>query len=137
VEKVSRRTFVKKSSLALAGVGLAPYALTEPVSLTPKPMFIHHVFFWLKNPTSKEDKARLLKGLQSLTKIETIKMAHIGVPADTNRGVIDASYALSELFIFDNRADQDVYQEHPLHKKFIEECGHLWEKVVVYDSVDA
>ena len=133
MEKLSRRAFVEKSTVALAGAGLPAAVPAENL----KHMFIHHVFFWMKNPKSQEDKARLLKGLQSLTKIESIKMAHIGVPADTNRGVIDTSYAFSELLIFNDRAAQDVYQEHPIHKKFVEECSHLWEKVIVYDSVEA
>ncbi len=100
-------------------------------------MFVHHVYFWLKNPASKEDHARLLKGLQTLTKIETIKTVHIGVPADTNRPVIDTSYQFSLLLIFDNRKDQDAYQNHPTHLKFVEECSNLWTKVIVYDSVNA
>ncbi|MCA1758894.1 MAG: Dabb family protein [Bacteroidales bacterium] len=29
-----------------------------------------------------------------------------------------------------------MYQVHPLHVKFVEENSHLWDKVVVYDSVD-
>ena len=37
---------------------------------------------------------------------------------------------------FDSVADQEAYQPHPLHKAFIERCGHLWEKVVVYDITD-
>jgi hypothetical protein len=99
-------------------------------------MFVHHVFFWLKNPESAEDKSQLVDGLRKLSAVETIESCHIGQPADTNREVIDRSYAVSWLLLFRNKADQDVYQVHPLHLKFIEECAHLWQKVVVYDSVD-
>ena len=35
-----------------------------------KNMFIHHVYFWLKNPESKEDFAKLVKGLEALSKVE-------------------------------------------------------------------
>jgi hypothetical protein len=99
-------------------------------------MFIHHVYFWLKNPETEADKAQLVDGLKKLSAVETIDSFHIGQPADTNREVIDRSYAVSWLLLFKNKADQDVYQVHPLHLKFIEECSHLWQKVVVYDSVD-
>lgn len=98
--------------------------------------FVHHVYFWLKNPGSEADKAQLVDGLKKLSAVETIDSFHIGQPADTNREVIDRSYAVSWLLLFKNKADQDVYQVHPLHLKFIEECSHLWQKVVVYDSVD-
>lgn len=97
--------------------------------------FIHHVFFWLKNPDSKEALDELIEGLKKLSKAPTIKDFHIGKPANTNRGVIDASYSVSWLVLFENAEDQDIYQTDPIHLKFIEECSQLWSKVVVYDMV--
>jgi Stress responsive A/B Barrel Domain len=99
-------------------------------------MFIHHVYFWLNNPESAADLEQLKKGLQTLTVIETIGMYQIGVPATTNRDVIDRSYSVSWMLMFDNLEDEEVYQHHPLHKKFVADCSHLWSKVIVYDSVD-
>lgn len=99
--------------------------------------FIHHVYFWLQHPDSSEDKARLIEGLRSLVNIPGIRMSHIGTPADTNRDVIDVSYAVSWLVVFDDRATQDAYQEDPVHLKFVEDCSHLWTRVLVYDSVSA
>lgn len=97
----------------------------------------HHVFFWLKNPDSKEDLRSLIEGLKTLEKIESVRKLHVGVPASTEqRPVVDSSYSASELIFFDDVAGQNVYQDHPVHKKFIEQCSHLWEKVVVYDSLD-
>jgi len=63
-------------------------------------------------------------------------MYQIGAPATTSRDVIDRSYSVSWFLMFDNLEDEEVYQHHPLHKKFVEDCSHLWSKVVVYDSVD-
>ena len=94
----------------------------------------HHVYFWLKNPGNEADTAKLIEGLQTLLKIPKLKMAHIGKPADTNREVIDRSYAVSWLLFFDSAADEAVYQNHPDHLKFIENYSHLWSKVIVYDS---
>ena len=99
-------------------------------------MFIHHVYFWLKKPDSKEDKAKLMEGLRKLSKVKTIKSFHIGQPAATNREVIDRSYSISWCLFFDSAADQDSYQSDPVHLKFVEECSMLWSKVIVYDSVD-
>jgi hypothetical protein len=134
---VTRRKFLKHSSFTLAGAGMVSLLPFEASAQKPTTMFVHHVYFWLKNAGSQEDQAHLLKGLQSLKKIETIKMSHIGVPADTNREVIDTSYQFSLMLIFDNRKDQDTYQNHPVHLKFVEDCSNLWTKVIVYDSVDA
>jgi Stress responsive A/B Barrel Domain len=97
--------------------------------------FVHHVYFWLKNPGSTEDRAALTAGLQGLTTIGTIKESHIGRPAGTSRDVIDASYALSWLALFATAEDQDSYQTDPIHLQFVKECAHLWSKVVVYDSI--
>jgi len=99
-------------------------------------MFIHHVYFWLKNSGNKEDKAKLIEGLKKLSKVSTIKKFYIGQPAATRRDVIDSSYDLSWLLFFDNAADQDSYQTDPIHLKFVEECSALWNTVVVYDSID-
>lgn len=100
-------------------------------------MVIHHVYFWLKNPNSKEDLAKLLDGLRTLSKIETVRQIHIGVPASTEkRPVVDSSYSASELLFFDDLYGQKTYQDHPIHKKFVENCSHLWEKVIVYDTLE-
>lgn len=97
--------------------------------------FVHHVYFWLKEPVTPEVKTRFEQGLKNLVTIETIVDFHLGVPAGTNRDVIDYSYTYSLLTIFKNKADQDIYQTHPTHLKFIADCQELWGKVVVYDSI--
>jgi Stress responsive A/B Barrel Domain len=107
------------------------------MEIKDKKQLVHHVFFWLKNPDSKEDLAKLLAGLQTLRNIETIRKIHIGVPASTEkRPVVDSSYHASELMFFDDLAGQKVYQDHAIHQKFIADCSHLWDKVIVYDSLD-
>lgn len=98
-------------------------------------LFIHHVYFWLEQPQSKEDHAALLKGLQALSKVPSIQQFHIGLPASTNRDVIETSYAFSWLAVFNTKEEQDAYQVDPIHLRFVETCKHLWKKVVVYDSV--
>lgn len=98
-------------------------------------MLVHTVFFWLKNPSNTSDSAALRAGLDELTKITLIKTAMVGVPAPTRRPVIDSSYDFSITFIFETEADQDTYQTHPDHLKFVETCAHLWERVLVYDAV--
>lgn len=105
--------------------------------MTAKDVFIHHVYFWLKNPSSTEDLEKLLDGLDKLSKVKTIKMFHIGKPAATNRPVIERSYAVSWFCLFDDAAGQEAYQVDPIHLKFVEECQHVWDKVIVYDSIDA
>jgi len=120
-------------------VGATTSAIANSHSMQSKnkKQLSHHVFFWLKNRDSKEDLNKLIAGLRTLEKIESVRKLHIGVPASTEqRPVVDSSYSASELIFFDDVAGQDIYQEHPIHKKFVEQCSHLWEKVIVYDSLD-
>jgi Stress responsive A/B Barrel Domain len=101
-----------------------------------KNVFLHHVFFWLKNTDSIADRNKLVEGLVKLSAVKTISNFHIGKPADTNRDVIERGYAVSWFVQFANADDQAAYQTDPIHLKFIEESKHLWSKVTVYDAVD-
>jgi hypothetical protein len=128
----SRRTFI----VAAATLAATNAGASAAVNVYPK--LVHHVFFWLKNPEAKEDLARLLEGLRTLAKIETVRGAHFGVPASTEkRDVVDNSFSASEMLFFDDLAGQKAYQDHPIHKKFVADCSHLWERVVVYDALAA
>ena len=98
--------------------------------------FIHHVFFYLKD-TSAANVKSLVEGLQKLSAASMIRQFHIGVPAETYRDVVERSYGVSWLVLFDSAADQESYQTEPMHLDFIAQCSHLWNKVVVYDSVNA
>ena len=99
-------------------------------------MFVHHVYFWLKNTGSVEDREALIAGLRKLSKVRTIREFHIGAPAGTSRDVIDTSYSVSWMLMFDTPEDQESYQVDPIHLQFVKECSSLWSKVVVYDSID-
>lgn len=132
-----RRRFLHQAAIVTAMAALPTFGKGKDKKNPGKNMFVHHVYFWLKNPDSREDLARLVEGLQKLSKVKTIRMFHIGRPADTNRDVIDRSYAVSWLLLFDSPEAQESYQKDPIHLQFIEECSPLWKKVVVYDSVDA
>ncbi len=97
--------------------------------------FVHTVYFWLNNPDSDADHDKLYKGLKMIKEIEHIQQGYIGVPAPTDREVIDSSYDFAITFIFEDMEAEQAYQTHPTHLKFVEEYNHLWDRVVVYDAV--
>jgi hypothetical protein len=134
----NRRNFIKKTATGTAMAGLI--SLSNQVSageIKITGALVHHVFFWLNEPENKEHLKQLLDGLNQLIKVETIKMSHIGLPASTEeRDVVDHSYSVSYIAFFDSKEDQDIYQTHPIHLKFVEENSNLWNKVAVYDSTD-
>jgi len=132
MSKSTRRKFLASASLLSLAPAIEAFSMKKD-----KKVVVHHVFFWLKNPDSKEDLAKLIAGVKSLSKIETIKYIHVGVPASTEkRDVVDNSYSVSELMFFDTLEGQKVYQDHPIHQKFIADCSSLWDKVVVYDTIN-
>lgn len=99
--------------------------------------FVHQVYFWQKNVGSKTDLAQLTIGLRTLQKIDVITGFHIGTPAPSQDPDIDCSYSVSLLVCFNNAEDEKLYQAHPIHLKFMEDCGHLFNRVRVYDSLQA
>lgn len=133
MEKQSRRKFLAVGSLATLGAATSAIALTPPKKNVT---LVHHVFFWLKNPDSAEDATKLIEGIETLSKIKSLRMFQIGLPANTpSRPVIDTTYNVSLLTSFDDVAGHNQYQDHPIHLKFVETYSNLWEKVVVYDSM--
>jgi plasmid stabilization system protein ParE len=133
----NRRNFVLKVATSMAATGFL--SLPKPAGaaeVTIKNTFVHHVFFWLKEPSNEQACAQFEKGLQELITIPLIQSSHIGKPVESSREVVDDSFTYSYLIFFSNKEDQDTYQTHPIHLKFVEECKHLWEKVIVYDAMD-
>ncbi|MBV7531373.1 Dabb family protein [Chitinophaga sp. sic0106] len=134
MSKSNRRKFLGTAAALCAGAATAsarPLATAD----NPKPL-IHHVFFWLKNPGSKQDRDKLIEGVKTLKGIETIRKIYAGTVADTEkRDVVDASWDVSEMIFFDDPKGQAIYQTHPIHLEFVKNYSHLWAKVVVYDAM--
>ena len=131
----SRRKFLATTATLAAGTA----AMSMPINTkADKYPVIHHVLFWLKNPSSKADRDKLVAGVKSLGKIKVVKEIHVGVVASTEkRDVVDNSWGVSELLFFSSTADQKAYQDDPIHTKFVEEHSALWDKVIVYDAIEA
>jgi hypothetical protein len=133
----TRRNFVAKIAAGMAATGLMTAANDVHASeVTIKNTFVHHVFFWLKEPKNSEACKQFEQGLQSLIKVPQIQTSHIARPVESSRDVVDDSFTYSYMVFFKNKEDQEIYQTHPIHLKFIEDCQHLWNKVVVYDAMD-
>ena len=135
MKTTNRRKFIAVTG-ALA-TGSVVSAMVPKTNANKFPV-VHHVFFWLKNPGSIEDRDKLVEGVKTLSKIETVRELRVGIVASTEkRDVVDNSWAVSELMFFSDLAGQATYQSHPIHLEFIKNNSHLWEKVIVYDAIDA
>lgn len=136
MKNINRRDFVNQSGkvIAAAGiVGLAPKNFSNDKSMLNS--FVHHVFFWLKEPGNGESVKRFEAALKELVTIESIQHFHLGKPAETRREIIDSSYHYSLLVFFEDKKSHDIYQEHPKHDIFRKVNGELSAKVLIYDSI--
>ena len=98
-------------------------------------MFIHAVYFWLRRDLKPAERERFAAGLRSLCAIEGVGNGYIGVPAPTDRPVIEHGYSNSLVLVFADQAAHDAYQVHPVHDRFRAECGAFWTTVRIFDSV--
>lgn len=99
------------------------------------PAFAHTVYFWFKDATNEKDKTYFETSLKKfLSNSKYAKTNFIGTPPKATRDVVDGSFTYSLIVTFESAEAQDGYQKEEAHLLFIEECKHLWEKVIVYDS---
>jgi hypothetical protein len=96
-------------------------------------MFIHSVYFWLKQDISETEREQFLRGAKSLTTVKTVRHGWVGKPAATDRPVIDRTYSHALVLVFDDKAAHDAYQVDPLHSAFLDTLKHLWIQVKIYD----
>lgn len=97
-------------------------------------MFIHTVYFWLKEGTSDAAKQQLIDDCVTYLKpIPSVKQLWAGPPAMTPREVVDNSYSVGLSVVLDDDAGHDVYQQHQLHLDFIARNKEHWKSVKIFD----
>lgn len=99
-------------------------------------MFVHSVYFWLNEGLSADEREAFRGELEKIAAIESVRQSHIGVPADTDRPVIERSYSYALVLLFDDQQGHDVYQVHDAHERFRQECARYWSRVLIFDSVE-
>jgi len=96
-------------------------------------MFSHVVIFWTDPANPAAADALIAGGQKYLKPIPGVLQFHMGRMVGSHRPVVDQTYQVALNLVFPDKKTQDDYQVHPEHVKFIEECGKLWKKVIVYD----
>ena len=130
-----RRNFLKRLGGVTTLLTLGSAARANEKEVESQGQFFHVVFFWLINDSKEVSKKFEQELRQFIDRVDEIKTSHIGTPADTDRDVIDNTWSYSLVLSFDSKKEHDIYQDHQLHKQFIENASSLWKKVLVYDSV--
>lgn len=100
--------------------------------------FHHCVHFWLRDDLSEADRRRFIEGVRRLGDSAFVGSVRVGVPAGTDRPVVDNSYDVQLLAVFADRDAHDRYQSgDPVHERFIETFRTFWTRVLIYDSLEA
>lgn len=101
-----------------------------------EPGLIHTVYFWLNDDVDEAAAKDFADGVWSLEAIPSVKRMFLGPAAGTpSRDVVDNSFDYALIVWFDDVAGHDIYQDHPVHLKFVEEHGGKFKKVQVHDNV--
>ena len=97
-------------------------------------MFVHAVYFWLRDDLTAAERLAFVEGARSLQKIDTVQHGYFGEPATTDRAVIERTYSHALILVFADKRAHDAYQTHPVHDRFRDTCSTLWRKVLIYDT---
>ena len=102
-------------------------------------MFLHTVHFWLKPDLTDAERAAFIAGCRGLGESQHVAAIRVGVPAGTDREVVDNTWDVQLAVTFDGPGMHDAYQsaDDPEHMGFIENFKTFWTKVLIYDSVEA
>jgi len=101
-----------------------------------EPGLMHTVYFWLNDDVDEASAKNFEQGVWSLEGIPSVKRMFVGPAASTpTRGVTDNSFDYALIVWFDDVAGHDIYQDHPIHLKFVEEQEAKFKRVQVYDNV--
>ena len=98
-------------------------------------MFVHAVYFTLRPDLPAADLATFEAWQPRLCALPSVHAGYTGVPAATDRPVIDRAYTHALILLFADAAAEQAYQVHPEHDRFRAECGTFWDKVRIFDSV--
>ncbi len=98
-------------------------------------MHIHNVYFWLQAGLDKNQLAEFEQGLSALCDDTAVTAGYYGVPAPSDRAVVDSSYSFALVLIFQDTGKHDQYQIGTVHQQFLDVNAAKWTRVQVYDLI--
>jgi Stress responsive A/B Barrel Domain len=131
----------------LLTVGIARFCLEERQAMADevssvseaaadKSAPLAHIVFFTLAESNDANRAKLVEACKKyLGSREGVVYFGVGVRAPQyDRAVNDRDYDVALHLVFATARDQNAYQTHPQHLKFVEECKGLWKQVRVFDS---
>ncbi len=101
------------------------------------PTYVHAVFFTIKPGVSDaevealvDDAANLLAGIPTVRRVQSGRRDH-----SMTREVNEQQFEVGLVVHFDDQAGHDVYQDHALHRQYVDRHRAKWASVRVYDFI--
>ena len=120
---------------AIATAMIGAVAHTAENSQSDETLFVHSVYFWLKDDVTPESRDTFMTVLRGLEQIQSVQALELGVPANTPREVVDNSYDVALLVYFDDVIGHDEYQADQIHKDAIDVFEDWIADIKIFDAV--
>ena len=95
--------------------------------------FIHSVYIWFKDGVTQDQKDAMAEASLKLAEINGVLAVYDGVPAATDRPIVERSYDYALIVHMKDLAAHDAYQVDPIHLNLLKTYSDFWEKVMVTD----
>ncbi len=103
-------------------------------SKNPKPKFQRIVAFKFKADASSNARKKHMKEFEVFAKGLKQVLSYRAGKTVKGESASEAEYDVMHYITFEKEADIVAYNDHPAHKKFIDENKESWEKVVAINS---
>jgi hypothetical protein len=124
---------VSVSVMVLSACAAKPQAAKEPGLNSGR--VAHVVVCWLKEPGNAEQRETLIRTSQQFVQIPGVVDVIAGVPIPSDRSVVDSSYDVAIVMIFESQQALSEYAIHPLHQQAVkEQLMPMVEKLLIYDA---
>ena len=94
----------------------------------------HVVLCWLKKPGDADQRRQLIETAHGFAAIPGVSLIAAGTALPSTRPVVDSSFDVAFVMMFENETALHAYDEHPIHRQAVETLLRpLTQKILVYD----
>jgi hypothetical protein len=110
--------------------------LKQAVATQSGPRFgvTHVVLCWLKRPGDEQQRKQLMETSHSFEKIPGVSLIAAGTAIPSTRPVVDSSFDVAIVMMFEDEAALRAYDAHPIHRQAVQESLRpLTQRIQIYD----
>ena len=94
----------------------------------------HVVLCWLKTPGDAAQRKQLIETAHSFHNIPGLNLIAAGTPVASTRPVVDSSFDIGFVMMFEDEAAMHAYEAHPQHREAVSRLLRpLTQRIQVYD----